>query len=164
MKLYNTLLGVILVILFFNIFMLFYAKKYCNCKITRSFCIRHEILGVQYSHLYFYIFLGFFFPSYFLTFQIVGILWELFEIYLDHNNVFTTKYLGGCLSKKPTNIQQQSILNYKVYKHNTKYLNPIDKLFNIKNSKHHFWHGSIAEIIANIIGFSIGFLINKSIL
>lgn len=164
MKLYNTLLGVILVIFFFNILMLFYAKKYCNCKTTSSFCVRHEILGIQYNHLYFYIFLGFFFPSYFVTFQVVGILWELIEIYLDHNDVFTTKYLGGCLSKKPTNIKHQNILNYKVYKNSNKYMNPIDRLFNIKNSQIHFWHGSIAEIIANIIGFYIGLLLNRSVL
>ena len=35
-------------------------------------------------------------------------------------------------------------------------MNPIDKLFGIKNSKIHGWHGSVAEIIVNIIGFEIG--------
>lgn len=164
MKLYNTLLGVILVIFLFNFGMLFYANNFCNCKIIHNFCVRHEIFGVQYSHIYFYIFLGLFFPSYFWTFQILGLLWELFEIYLDHNNAFAIKYFHGCLSKKPSTIKNQSILNYKVYRNNTKYLNPIDKLFNIKNSKIHFWHGSIAEVIANIFGFYIGTLLNKFII
>ena len=60
MKLYNTLLGVILVIFLFNFGMLFYANNFCNCKIIHNFCVRHEIFGVQYSHIYFYIFLGLF--------------------------------------------------------------------------------------------------------
>lgn len=164
MKLYNTVKGVLLVIILFNLIMLFYAKFYCNCKLNTIFCIRHEILGVQYSHIYFYILIGLLFPSYFWTFQILGILWEIAEIYLDHNNLFTMKYLNGCLSKKPNYIQQQSIFNYKVYRNNTKYVNPIDRLFNIKNSKLHFWHGSIAEIFANVIGFYIGLWLNKYIM
>ena len=43
-------------------------------------------------------------------------------------------------------------------------MNPIDKFFNIKNSKIHSWHGSIAEVVPNILGFILGIWINKYII
>ena len=94
-----------------------------------------------------FIFIGFFFPSYFWTFQIVGLLWEFFEIFLDRNESETIKYLDGCLSKKPKHIGEQSIYNFKVYKNVDKYLNPVDRFFNIKNSKIHFWQKKKVQLI-----------------
>lgn len=164
MKIYNNINGVIIVLILFNVAMLYHGKYNCSCDVEHTKCVRHEILGVQYSHLYFFIFIGFFFPSYFWTFQIVGLLWEFFEIFLDRNESETIKYLDGCLSKKPKHIGEQSIYNFKVYKNVDKYLNPVDRFFNIKNSKIHFWHGSIAEVVLNVIAFFIGFGLNKLLL
>jgi hypothetical protein len=79
---------------------------------------------------------------------------------LDKNEKWTIQHLGGCLSEQPNNIKN-SIYNFKVYKEVDKYVNPIDKFFNIQNSKIHFWNGSIAEVVSNIIGFIIGMGINK---
>ena len=81
---------------------------------------------------------------------------------LDKNEKWTIKNLGGRLSERP-NIKN-SIYNFKVYKGMDKYVNPIDKFFNIKNSKLHFWHGSIAEVVTNIISFIVGIKINKYII
>ena len=107
--------------------------------------------------------MGIFFPSYFWTFQTLGLLFELFEMILEKNEKWTIQNLGGRLSEKTKNIKN-SIYNFKVYKGTNKYVNPIDKFFNIKNSKLHFWNGSIAEVVSNIIGFLIGIGINKYII
>ena len=82
---------------------------------------------------------------------------------LDKNEKWTIQNLGGCLSDRDKNIKN-SMYNFKVYKGANKYINPVDKFFNIKNSKIHFWHGSVAEIFANIIGFIIGIGINTYII
>ena len=62
-------------------------------------CYRFEIFGVQPNHFYFFLPLGFFFPEYFFTIQIIGILWELFEYYIDVNPKLLNKF-GGCLDPK----------------------------------------------------------------
>jgi len=82
---------------------------------------------------------------------------------LEKNEKWTIHNLGGRLSERPKNIKN-SIYNFKVYKGMEKYVNPIDKFFNIKNSKLHFWHGSIAEVVTNIISFIVGKKINKYII
>lgn len=160
--LYNNINGVILVCILFVIIMYYRGKYQCNNKNTTN-CYRREILGVQYNHIYFFIFMGIFFPSYFWTFQILGLLFELFEMMLDKNEKWTIQNLGGRLSERPKNIKNL-IYNFKVYKGMDKYVNPIDKFFNIKNSKLHFWHVSIAEVVTNIISFIIGIKINKYII
>ena len=159
-KLYNNINGVIIVCIVFVIIMYHRGKYQCDCNKTTTNCIRREILGVQYNHFIFFIFMGICFPSYFWTFQTLGLLFELFEMILDKNEKWTIQNLGGCLSKSPNNIKN-SIYNFKVYNDMDKYVNPIDKFFNIKNSKLHFWNGSIAEVVSNIIGFIIGIGINK---
>ena len=50
---------------------------------------------------------------------------------------------------------------YIISKNHNKYVNPLDRLFGIKNSKIHGWHGSVAEIVVNIIGFKIGSYLSK---
>ena len=160
--LYNNINGVILVCICFLIIMYHRGKYQCGNKNTTN-CYRREILGVQYTHIYFFIFLGVSFPSFFWTFQTLGLLFELFEMILEKNEKWTIQNLGGRLSEQPKNIKN-SIYNFKVYKEMDKYVNPIDKFFNIKNSKLHFWHGSIAEVVSNIIGFIIGIGINKYII
>ena len=118
-------------------------------------CYRFEIMGVQTNHLYFFIFLGYFFPEYFFTIQGLGVLWELFEMYLDHNERFASRF-GGCLSERDITIGNSWYNDRLVVAGEKKYLNPIDRLFGIKNSTVHSWHGSVAELFVNLIGFAIG--------
>jgi len=139
--------------------MYFKGKYQCACDKKTTDCFRREVLGVQYNHIFF-IFLGMAFPSYFWTFQTLGLLFELVEMILEKNEQWTMNHLGGCLSEAPKNIKH-SIYNFKVYKGIPKYMNPVDKAFNIENSKLHFWHGSIAEVISNVIGFIIGIKMNE---
>lgn len=51
--------------------------------------------------------------------------------------------------------------NSIVYRGEEKYLNPIDEFFGIQNSRIHGWHGSVAEIVVNIIGFAFGYMLNR---
>jgi hypothetical protein len=162
-NLYNNVNGVILVCIIFTLVMYHRGKIQCACNIITSNCYRREILGTQYNRFILFVFIGIGFPSFFWTFQILGILFEFFEMVLDKNEKWTMKNLGGCLSKGAKNIKN-SMYNFKVYKGIDKYVNPVDRFFNIKNSKLHFWHGSVAEIISNIIGFIIGIGINASII
>jgi len=163
MKLYDNINGIIL---FSCIFILWAINLGIQCpcnKETTNLCTRHEIYGVQYNHFILFIFLGFYFPSYFFTLLCISILWEYFEYLLDKNPDFVVKYIGGCLSKPPANYNhsKNKIHNYYVLKGIPKYINPIDKYFNIKNSTLHGWHGSPAEIIPNVLGFGFGYILNK---
>jgi len=164
MTFYNNKKGVIVVCILFLLIMYFGGKNVCSCEKKTKKCYRTEILGVQYNHFYFFIFLGIVFPSYFWTFQILGLLWELLEIILDRNEQWTIENIGGCFSEASRENKENSIYNFKVYKGVDKYMNPIDKFLNIKNSKIHSWHGSIAEVIPNILGFILGIWINKYII
>ena len=161
MNFYNNNKGVILTLIILNLIMIYYGKVICRCDRKSKYCYRKEILGVQYSHFIGFVLLGLFFPSYFWTFQIVGIIWELLEILMDKNEKYTLELVAGCLSEKPEDQANNTIYNFNVYKGTEKYINPIDRYFNIKNSKIHFWHGSVAEIIPNILGFGTGILLNK---
>ena len=149
-------------------------------------CYRFEIFGVQPNHFYFFLPLGFFFPEYFFTIQIIGVLWELFEYYIDVNPKLLNKF-GGCLdpkmkysefagiigngtsgSKGSSNNKNNNYISFisKIYdkwyynnivgSNHDKYVNPIDRLFGIKGSRKHGWHHSIAEIILNIFSFLLG--------
>jgi len=164
MNFYNNTKGVILVCILFLLFMYYEGKTGCSCIEKTKNCYRTEILGVQYNHFYFFLFLGLTFPSYFWTFQVLGLLWELLEIIFDRNEEWVITHLGGCFSEVPRENIENSIFHFKVYKRVDKYMNPIDKFFNIKNSKIHSWHGSIAEVIPNILGFILGIWINKYII
>ena len=67
------------------------------------------------------------------------------------------KWLGGCLQIAG---KRKSYSDYgigqTIYKNTNKKYNIIDRLFNIKNSKIHGWHHSIAEVFVNIAGFMVG--------
>ena len=148
----------------FFILWFFLLGKKCPCGYKninkRKGCYRLEIFGVQTNHLYFFAFLGYFFSDYFYIIQSAGILWELFEMYLDKNEKFAFS-IGGCLAKQDYKLSNEWYYKYLITEGKEKYLNPIDRLFGIKNSKKHGWHGSIAEIFVNLIGFYIGTLLNK---
>ena len=153
-----SIIGVLFIVWFF-----FLGKKCpCGYKNTskRKGCYRLEVFGVQTNHLYFFAFLGYFFSDYFYIIQCAGILWELFEMYLDKNEKFAFS-IGGCLAKQDYKLSNEWYYNYLITEGKEKYLNPIDRLFGIKNSKKHGWHGSVAEILVNVIGFYIGTLLNK---
>ena len=109
---------------------------------------------------------GVLFPSYFYTFQGLGILWEFAEHLLDVYPIYVIKYIGGCLRYPPTNYNhsKNSLANYTVYRNIKKPLNPIDKFFNIKNSTLHRWHSSVAELVLNLFGFLIGIALNHLII
>ncbi len=163
LNLYNNQNGIILISILFILSMYYFGKS-CPCdNEKKNYCIRREFYGVQLNHLVFFIILGILFPSYFIIIQILGILFELAEYYLDKNNEYVKKYIGGCLMEKPKNVKNNNLADYKVYKNIPKYLNHIDKFFGIKNSTLHGWHGSVAEVIINIIGFGIGYFLNKMI-
>ena len=133
-------------------------------------CYRFEIFGMQPNHFYFFFPLGFFFSEYFFTIQIIGVLWELFEYYIDVNPKLLNKF-GGCLDPKikysefDNNNKKTNFIS-KIYNkwyydnivgsNHDKYVNPIDRLFGIKGSRKHGWHHSIAEIVLNIFSFLLG--------
>lgn len=163
MKLYDNINGIVLVSLIFILWAINLGKE-CPCdKETERECIRHEFYGVQFNHLIFFVFLGYVFPSYFYTWMIIGVLWEYLEYLLDKNPLLVVKYIGGCLNNAPSNYvhSKNKLYNYFVFKGIPKYVNPIDKLFNIENSTLHGWHGSVAELIPNYVGFMCGYYLNK---
>jgi hypothetical protein len=160
MKFYDNLNGLIIISLLFISTMLFMGYM-CPCDNDKNNrCMRHEVYGVQFNHLIFCIFLGFYFPSYIFLLIIISTLWELLEYYMDKYEKFVMKNIGGCLMKNPNN-KPNYIYDYIVYKDEPKYLNPIDQFFGIKNSLKHGWHGSVAETLLNYIGLYIGYQINK---
>ena len=144
----------ILILLYvFVIINLYLNKLICPCDNNRSkgYCYRYEYKGILIRKYFTFFILGYFFYEYYLFIIPTIILWELFEIYLDKNENIVFKF-GGCLDKDIYN--KEYIVGYN----EEKYLNPIDKFFNIKNSKKHMWHGSIAEIIYGILFFIFGYL------
>tara|TARA_A100001015_G_C14981525_1_gene709678 strand:+ start:494 stop:994 length:501 start_codon:yes stop_codon:yes gene_type:complete len=158
---YNNNRGFLILGILFILYLYYFATSCpCDKKGPRT-CTRLEIYGVQFNHLLLFGFIGFYFPSYFYTSQILGILFEYIEHLADiyENNII--KYIGGCLTLNPKLYSNKNLLYYNVYRNENKYLNPIDRFFGINNSKIHGWHGSIAEILVNIVGFIIGYALNK---
>ena len=144
-----------LIIIFIIIFIQLYLYTIiCNCNNNnkdKGYCYRYEYKGVLISKILLLFILGLLFSEYYLIIFSIFILWDIFEMYLDYNDNIVLKY-GGCLDKDIYN--KEYIVGYN----EEKYLNSIDKFFNIKNSKKHMWHGSISEIIYGIIFFILGYL------
>ena len=141
---------VLFVIWFFSL------GRSCPCKTKpqdKQMCYRFEIYGIQVNHIYYFFLLGYFFPEYFIIIQTFGIVWELFEYYLDKNDKLLS-VIGGCLDKKP------KVKNWHtkqlVYANKEKNYNIIDRIFGIRNSVRHGWHHSVAEIVINILAFGMG--------
>jgi len=137
MNFYNNNSGVIVFCIFFLFWAFVYGKS-CPCS-KKSTCYRTEFYGVQLNHLTLFTIIGVLFPSYFYTFQLLGILWELGEHILEKYPILVTKYLGGCIQYPPAGYSEKNNphYNYKVYRGINKPRNYVDKLFNIKNSKIH---------------------------
>ena len=163
MKLYNHQTGIIIFCILFLWFAYSYGQS-CPCSKDTN-CIRIEFYGVQLNHFTLFITIGLLFPSYFYTFQGLGILWEIAEHILDRYPTIVTQYTGGCLKYPPSDYDDTDNprSNYVVYRGIEKPLNYIDKIFNIKNSTIHGWHGSIAELIPNLLGFLLGYYINTTL-
>ena len=130
MKFYNNKNGIILIIC---IFLIESAILGINCPCDGTIpkdrlCTRYEFYGVQLNHFVFFMILGLCFPSYFYTWMIIGVLFELLEHLLDRYPEIVIKYIGGCLSEAPLNFDQNKnkITKYYVFKGVPKYLNPID--------------------------------------
>jgi len=164
MKFYNDKNGILLFCVLFLVWAYYYGQS-CPCS-SNTTCIRKEFYGVQPNHLFLFIILGILFPSYFYSIQSIGILWEFAEYILDKFPILAIKYSGGCLRYPPSDYNENNnpITNYTVYRGIEKPLNYIDKLFNVKNSTLHGWHGSVAELVPNLIGFLIGYAINRFLL
>ena len=162
MNFYNNKNGIILTCLLFFIWFIYIALKCpCNVKTIKN-CTRFEIYGIQLNHFIFFIFIGILFPSFFYTWMMLGIIWELFEFILDLYPNIVVNYIGGCLSYAPKNLNNNKDISKGVYiyRNQKKYMNPIDNFFGIKHSKIHGWSGSIAELVPNFLGFIIGSYIN----
>ena len=150
---------ILILIYIFAVFKLYLNTLICPCDNNRNkgYCYRYEICGILPTKFITRFILGYFFHEYYIFIIPTIILFELFEIYLDKNEDIVTKYIGGCLDKDIYNIN--NIVGYK----EEKYLNTIDRLFGIVNSKKHIWHGSVAEIFYSLIFFSIGYLTKLTI-
>ena len=154
MFLYNNYKGLFLIFILF-IFGLYLLGISCPCddKI-RKHCRRLEIYGALYSHIVFFIVLGFLFPDYFIFLMISGVIFEIFEYLVDIKlSDYVTKNNFGCLSLSPGKIIQKP------------YYNEIYRKENIQNNSDlHMWKGNLPDAIANVIGFGIGYYLNKMIL
>jgi hypothetical protein len=129
----------------------------CPCdKPTVNECVRDEVWGVQPNHFIFFMILGFLFPKKFWEFMILGLLWEILELYISKHPEFIKKF-GGCLTRRGV----VSDVPGRVYAGERKYHNPIDEALGIEHPQWHTWHGSIAELIPNALGFITGSLIIK---
>ena len=172
-KLYNHPNGIILFCLFFALWA-YNLGQSCPCDTTSSsssssssssisptLCYRYEIFGVQPNHFILFTLLGVAFPNYFITFTILGAAFEYAEHILDHNPDFVKKYIGGCLSKRPTNWPQNTPSNSYIFAHEKKQLHAVDEYLKLKNSTIHGWHGSAAEVVVNMAGFGVGMMINR---
>jgi hypothetical protein len=128
----------------------------CSCQtgiipdhIKTQVCQEFQWNGLSLSHLLVWIGLGFTFPDKFILLQTIGILFELLElpiVLLDkypEQQEYILKYTGGCLYYPPG----------KKNKHHW-----ADNILG-PHSEKHWWHVKITDIILNIIGFSIGYLL-----
>lgn len=129
------------------IFITYYIVRGLQCPCPYSsdnFCYRFEFYGLQINHLIFYIIIGYLFPQYFFTWQMLGLMWELFELLPTYYPDTFLPYIGGCI---------------QMDKRDKFYVNIIDTL--LPRSKEHFWHPKLSDILLNIIGFMIGYYVRR---
>lgn len=145
----NTNTKILLVITLFIIYYLVRGRYMCPCPYPgNNFCYRTEMYGLQMNHLLFYIIIGYLFPKYFLTWQILGICWELIEFLPTYYPHIFLPYIGGCI---------------QLDKRDDFYVNIVDRW--LPRSDEHFWHPKLSDILLNITGFMIGyFIIRKQVI
>jgi hypothetical protein len=123
-------------------------------------CVRTEFYGFSYSHLLFFILLGYLYPNDMVKYLTLAFLFELVEYWLTKNPNIVEK-LGGYLS---TAKHQESPLWFrKVYGNEKKYENFIDRSLGIESPTDHTWHFSLGENVTNVLGFLIGQYISKNL-
>jgi hypothetical protein len=128
----------------------------CSCQpgivpyhIKTQVCQEFQWYGLSLSHLLVWIGIGYLFPNHFLLTQVLGIVFELMElpiVLLDkypEQQERILKYTGGCLYYPPG---KSNIHHW------------IDNILGHHSDKH-WWHVKFTDVILNIIGFSIGYLL-----
>ena len=162
---YNSVHGILAFCALFLLGCRWYGKVACPCPARSGspdlFCFRKEFYGAQLNHLALFIVLGAVFPDFFGTFMVLGFLFEISQAWLDHNEAFAISHVGGCLLERPAWWRPDKPYDTHVFAGETKPQNPIDAVFGIRNSRVHGWHGSMAEVLINAIGFVIGMLGNR---
>lgn len=135
-------ISILIIIILFVIYYIIRGNLICPCpsKHNKNYCYRTELYGLQLNHLIFYIIIGYLYPKHFITWQILGIIWELFELLPTYLPNIFLPYMGGCIQKD------------KVDKF---YINILDRW--IPRNKEHFWHPKLTDILLNIIGYLIGY-------
>ena len=107
-------------------------------------CIRDE-QDAAFSHFLAYAVLGYMYPSQFVFWQALGVLWEVAELLLDRNQEYLL-YIGGGVSEGD---QKKNVGN------------PIDKLLNVSPTQTHVWHPSASDVVYNFVGFSVGAMMQR---
>lgn len=161
---YNSGKGVLAFCVLFVVWSCWYGMIRCPCPGGAErgrLCHRKEFYGVQLNHLVLFIVLGAVFPDFFYAFMVLGALFELWESWLDRNDRFVFDHLGGCLAMRPSVWRADRPHDTHVFAGEHKPLNMIDKALGIRNSQVHGWHGSVAEVVVNGVGFGIGVLANR---
>jgi len=154
MFLYNNYKGLFLIFILF-IFGLYLLGISCPCDDkVRRYCRRLEIYGGLYSHIVFFMILGFLFPDNFIFLMVSGVIYEIFQYLVDIKlSDYIIKNNFGCLSLPPEKVIQKPYYNEKYRKDNIQ-----------NNSDLHIWKGNLPDAITNVIGFGIGYYLNKMIL
>ena len=131
----------IIIIILFTIYYIIRGRFMCPCPnpSEKMACYRTEIWGLQINHLIFYTIIGFLYPHQFITWQLLGFIWELLE-FIPTLHPKILNYIGGCIQKNKIN-------------HFT--VNPVDQW--LPRDKKHFWHPKLSDIILNLIGFYLGY-------
>ena len=144
MKDNNVKITIIIIILFILYYL--YRGRMCPCPnhLEGNNCHGLEFYGLQINHLIFYFFIGYLFPTHFFTWQLLGFIWELLEFIPSYYpNILP--YLGGCIEKS---------------KINDYYINILDR--GIPRNKYHFWHPKLSDLVLNLIGFGIGYILKNN--
>ena len=106
-----------------------------NLDIVSVFGMKFDLWSL--SHLFLYIYFGYFFPQYFLEFLIIGSAWEIFESTYCKDTFLN---IIGC--------------------------DPGSKRFVCKSLENNrdckYWYGKIDDVMVNMIGFVIGAAIAKA--
>lgn len=131
--------------------------KACPCDRSGEYeCVRDEVWGVQLNHFVIFMVLGMMFPDRFWPFMFIGLIWELWELYITQYPEFVYRF-GGCLTHRGAASNKPG----RVYAGERKYHNPIDEALGLEHPQWHTWHGSAAELVPNVLGFLFGTTISS---
>lgn len=151
------------ILLGISVILLLAKAQVCNCnnissipdiRTKEKICQEFQYNGLSISHLLLWCLIGFLFPDKFLIAQLLGLLFELCEyiiVYYDDNAKVQDKilkYTGGCLYYPKNKENQHHIIDSSLGPH----------------SKKHWWHVKYTDVMLNVIGFGIGYLLYYSFL